>query len=75
MSRYLEYCSSWRKRQNQSRSLLLSYGSWKQLSMQSVSIATNVVSSNPTTDAAWGQILQRQVVWGAQPPGSHQHFK
>jgi len=30
MSRYLEYCSSWRKRQNQSRGLLLSwsYDSW-----------------------------------------------
>ena len=42
MSRYLEYCSSWRKRQNQSKGLLLSYGSWKQLPMQSVSIATKL---------------------------------
>jgi len=38
------------------------------LPMQSVSIATNVVSSNPTKVVAWGQILPRQVVWGARKP-------
>ena len=27
------------------------------------------------TGVAWGQILPRQVIWGAQSPRSHRHFK
>ena len=76
MSRDLEYCSSWRKRQkNQGACCCDRMIVGLQLPMQSVSIATSVVSSNPTTGVAWGQILPRQVVWGAQPPGSNRHFK